>query len=252
MTTGNFRFYIKLRITLNIPARVIHDELNSVYGDEASDLSTVERWSKLFREGREEIEDKARPGRPVTETTPENIVQIRLLIDDGLYITIKSNQERTNLSYGTVQRTIRDYLKIRKITARYMPKDLTDLQRAERVRICKQNLEKFHQGTWRLCDIITGDETRGIKIHHDNGRPHVHKDVSDYLESEGLAKIPYPPNSPDLSPCDFWLFDLIKNNLTDQDDSESLHDAVTDFMHSLNRDNYKKTFVKWIERMRLC
>jgi hypothetical protein len=33
------------------------------------------------------------------------------------------------------------------------------LQRAERVRICKHNLAKFHQGTWRLCDIITGDES---------------------------------------------------------------------------------------------
>ncbi len=60
-------------------------------------------------------------------------------------------------------------------------------------------------------------ETRGIKIHHDNSRPHVHKDVSNYLESEGLTIIPHPPNSPDLSPCNFCLFDLTKDNLTDQD-----------------------------------
>ena len=56
----------------------------------------------------------------------------------------------------------------------------------------------------------------------------------------------HPANSLDLSPCDFWLFDLIKDNLNDQDDSESLHDAVIDFMNSLNRDEYKKTFEKWI------
>ncbi len=80
----------------------------------------------------------------------------------------------------------------------------------------------------------------------------MYKDVSDYLESEGLTIIPYPPNSPDLSPCDFWLFDLIKDNLIDQDDSESLHDAVIDFMNSLNPNEYKKTFEKWIERMQLC
>jgi hypothetical protein len=82
--------------------------------------------------------------------------------------------------------------------------------------------------------------TLGIKIHHDNGRPHVHRDVSDYLESEGLAIMPHPPHSPDLSPCDFWLFDLIKENLSDQDDSESLHGAVRDFMNSLDRAEYKK------------
>ena len=62
----------------------------------------------------------------------------------------------------------------------------------------------------------------------------------------------HPANSLDLSPCDFWLFDLIKDNLNDQDDSESLHDAVIDFMNSLNRDEYKKTFEKWIQRMQLC
>jgi histone-lysine N-methyltransferase SETMAR len=94
--------------------------------------------------------------------------------------------------------------------------------------------------------------TRGIKIHHDNGRPHVHKDVFDCLESERLTIILHPPYSPDVSPCDFWLFDSIKDNLNDQDDSESLHDAVIDFMNSLNRDEYKKTFEKWIERMQLC
>jgi hypothetical protein len=66
MTTENFRFYIKVRTTLSVPARVIHDELKSVYGDEVPGLSTVERWSKMFRDGREEIEAKARPGRPVT------------------------------------------------------------------------------------------------------------------------------------------------------------------------------------------
>ncbi|CAF1659913.1 unnamed protein product, partial [Rotaria magnacalcarata] len=33
------------------------------------------KCSKLFRDGRKEIEDKARPGRPITETTTENIEQ---------------------------------------------------------------------------------------------------------------------------------------------------------------------------------
>ena len=94
--------------------------------------------------------------------------------------------------------------------------------------------------------------TSRIKIHHDNGRPHIHKDVSNYLESEGLTIIPHPPNSPDLSPCDFWLFDLIKENLTDQNDSESLYDAVNEFMYSIHKEEYKKTFEKWIERIRLC
>jgi histone-lysine N-methyltransferase SETMAR len=92
----------------------------------------------------------------------------------------------------------------------------------------------------------------GIKHHHDNGRPHIHKDVVSYLESEGVTVMPHPPNSPDLAPCDFWLFDLIKQNLDDQDDSDSLYESVTKFMRSLKKEEYKKTFDKWTERMELC
>ena len=109
MSTENFRFYIKVRTALSIPAKLIHDKLTSVYGDEAPCLSTIERWSKLFRDCRAEIEDRARPGRPITETTTENIEQVRLLIDDDPYITTEGIQKRTDLSYGTVQRKISDH-----------------------------------------------------------------------------------------------------------------------------------------------
>ncbi|CAF3030180.1 unnamed protein product, partial [Rotaria sp. Silwood2] len=159
MSKENFRYYIKVRAALNIPASVIYDELYSVHGDEAPSYRTVRRWAQWFCEGREEIEDEARPGRSITETISENIEQVRLLIDDDPHITIEEMQEQTGLSHGTVQRIITDHLNLKKVTARYTPKDLTDFQRAERVQICKQNLAKFQEGTWRLCDIITGDES---------------------------------------------------------------------------------------------
>ena len=53
MSTENFRFYIKTRNALNIQVRIIHDELYSVYGGQAPSIRTVERWSRLFRDGRE-------------------------------------------------------------------------------------------------------------------------------------------------------------------------------------------------------
>ncbi len=65
---------------------------------------------------------------------------------------------QSGLSHGTVQRIISDHLKLKKITAHYVPKYLTDSQRAERVRICQENLSTFEQGIWRLCDVVTGDE----------------------------------------------------------------------------------------------
>ena len=142
MTTENFRFYIMVRTALHIQTRIIHDELYTVYGDEASSLGTVERWPMFFREGREEVEDEAWPGRPITQTTSDNIEKVRLLISDDPYSTIEEVQEQTGLNYGTIHRIITDHLHLRKISARYVPKQMTDLQRAERFRICKENSRK--------------------------------------------------------------------------------------------------------------
>ncbi|CAF3370476.1 unnamed protein product [Rotaria socialis] len=299
--------------------------------------NTVVRWSKLCREGREGIEDEPRPGRPVTETTSDNIEKVRRLIDNDPYLTIDEIQVETGLSHGTTQRIVSGHLKLKKITDRWIPNQLTDSQRAERVRICQENLAKFKQGIWWLCDVVTGDEswfyhkqlgrkssnaawtasgetpptvvqrshfapktlfciffkttgpvlihhvergqtidhdyyinnylrplvneikkqrsssaTHAIKIHHDNARLHVHEDVSTYLESQGIMKMLQPPNSPDITPSDFWLFDLIKQNLTDPRSSVSLHRVVAKVMFSINEDEYKKVFDKWIEWMKLC
>ncbi|CAF3204735.1 unnamed protein product, partial [Rotaria sp. Silwood2] len=159
MEKENFRFYIKVRTALNIRPTIIHDELRTVFGDEAPSFSTVARWSQWFREGREEIKDEARPGRPITETTSENIEQVRSIIDNDPHVTVEELQAETDLSHGTIQRIISDHLNLRKITARYIPKHLTNSQRAERVRICKENLAKFESGAWQLCDVVTGDES---------------------------------------------------------------------------------------------
>ncbi|CAF3359330.1 unnamed protein product, partial [Rotaria sp. Silwood2] len=88
---------------------------------EAPSYRTVARWAQWFREGREEIEDEERSGRPVTETTLDNIEEIRSVVNDDPYVTIAELQKHTGLNYGTVHRILSDHLELRKITARYIP-----------------------------------------------------------------------------------------------------------------------------------
>ena len=115
-------------------------KLFAVHGDQVPSLRTVDGWCKRFREGQDELEDEARPGRPVTETTSENIEQARLTIDDDSRVSIEELQEQTGFNYGTTQQQmITDHLRMTKITARYIPKQLTDFQWNERVRICEEN-----------------------------------------------------------------------------------------------------------------
>jgi hypothetical protein len=48
---------------------------------------------------------------------------------------------------------------MRKLTSRLIPHELSDQNRKERVEACQKNLAKFQEGKWRLCDVITGDES---------------------------------------------------------------------------------------------
>ena len=64
----------------------------------------------------------------------------------------------SSLSRGTIERIIHDHLKLKKITSRWVPHQLTEQNRQDRVRICQENLAKFEDDKWRLCDVVTGDE----------------------------------------------------------------------------------------------
>ena len=92
----------------------------------------------------------------------------------------------------------------------------------------------------------------GLKLHHDNARPHQTNDVKAYLQEEGMTLMRHPPYSPDLAPSDFWLFGYLKRQLTSYPDSNSLQQAVTKELRAIPKDEFKKTFQKWIERMKLC
>ena len=48
---------------------------------------------------------------------------------------------------------------MRKITSRWVPHLLSDQNRADRVRLCREYLAKFKNQSWRFGDVVTGDES---------------------------------------------------------------------------------------------
>ncbi|XP_068204662.1 protein GVQW3-like [Palaemon carinicauda] len=46
----------------------------------------------------------------------------------------------------------------------------------------------------------------GWLLHHDNSPSHTSLLVRQFMAGKNLAAVPHPPYSPDLAPCDFWLF----------------------------------------------
>jgi histone-lysine N-methyltransferase SETMAR len=283
------------------------------------------------------LKDAYRSGRPITEFTHANIQLVSAVIEKNPWCSYDEIEAETSISRTTIFKIIHESLKMKKVTSRWVPHELTEKNRQDRVRLCKENLAKFKENKWRLCDVITGDEswfyhrkigkknsnsswikegesprtvvkrnqfepktmfsiffrstglvhltylesgksidnirylndclkpivnkinqqrplysTKNMKFHHDNARPHIHSSVKDYLNSENFIIMDHPPYLPDLAPSDFWLFDYIKQHLTSQKDAESLASEITRIVNSIPKQEYLKTFEKWLERMELC
>ena len=54
----------------------------------------------------------------------------------------------------------------------------------------------------------------GVKLLHDNASSHKCEVIKSFLASEKVKILNHPPYSPDLSPCDFFLFPSLKKMLS--------------------------------------
>ena len=66
----------------------------------------------------------------------------------------------------------------------------------------------------------------------------------------GIKTVPQPPYSPDLSPCDFWLFPKLKENRYET--IEEIKEAVTKVIDTLKQEDFHGAFQKSLERYNKC
>ena len=67
-------------------------------------------------------------------------------------------------------------------------------------------------------------ETRSWLLHHDNAPAHNALGIRKFLGKNNIAALEQPPCSPDLAPCDFFLFPTLKEVIkgTRFQDSEAI------------------------------
>ena len=66
----------------------------------------------------------------------------------------------------------------------------------------------------------------------------------------GIKTVPYPPYSPDLAPCDFWLFPKLRG--CRYETIEEIKEAVTKVIDTLTQEDVHGTFQKLLERCNKC
>ena len=93
--------------------------INKAYGRAAMSRADVYRWYARFRDGREDVKDDARSGRPSTARTDENVESVRRLLSEDRRTKLQATADRLNIGKETVRRIVTEDLGKIKICVRF-------------------------------------------------------------------------------------------------------------------------------------
>ncbi|KAG8229667.1 hypothetical protein J437_LFUL010152 [Ladona fulva] len=101
----------------------------------ALSYSQVSRRLKDFKEGREEVIEEPRAGRPSTSTPDDNLDRVRNLLNSDCRLSVPLNVETLNIPKTIAHELVTDKLDVSKVCAKLIPKLLTDDQKNHRVTV---------------------------------------------------------------------------------------------------------------------
>ncbi|KAG5321876.1 MOS1T transposase, partial [Pseudoatta argentina] len=228
-----------------------HRLLVEAYGEAALSERSCREWFQKFKNGKFDIEDKERSGKPKVHEDAE----LEALLDEDSCQT----QKQLALTLGATQQAISHRLKslgmIQK-QGNWVPYELKRRNVERRFSICEMLLVRHKQKGF-LHRTVTGDEkwihydnpkkrkswgylgaiyqtqlmrlSRALKekrahcysrhdkiiLLHDNARPHVAAPVKTYMETLNWEVLPHPPYS-DIAPSDYHLFRSMAHGLSEQ------------------------------------
>ncbi|KAG5318563.1 SETMR methyltransferase, partial [Pseudoatta argentina] len=118
------------------------------------------KWRREFKNGRTSVHDDQRSGRPsiLTDDIVEKIENA--LRDDRRFTVDELSPMFPQISRPLLHETISETLGYRKLSARWVPKQLTDQHKLNRVEAGQEFLRRYKlHGDEFLRSIVTGDET---------------------------------------------------------------------------------------------
>ena len=112
-----------------------------------------------------------------------------------------------------------------------LPSHYVEVLREFRKRFLGKRPALFKSGQWHF--------------QQDNAPVHNSILVTDYLTKMGIKTVPPPPYSPDLAPCDFWLFSKLRG--CRYETIEEMKEAVTKVIDTLTQEDFHGASQKLLE-----
>ena len=159
-----YRSVIKFLFLQKKSPSTIHEEMLAVYKDDCPSYDVVKHWCKQFKCGRLSVHDEPRSGRPSMSSDRNIVRQIESFIMEDRRVTISNIVEKVGISRGSIYNIIHDELHMNKVSARWIPRLLTPLQKQNRAECSQQLLDMCNTDEDNFFSrLVTVDESW---IHH--------------------------------------------------------------------------------------
>jgi hypothetical protein len=86
----------------------------------------------------------------------------------------------------------------------------------------------------------------------ENSMYHNDRKITTEISDAKLESLPHPPYSPDLSPCDFWLFGMLKQEMKDWlfQTVEEIVTTMKTIWKGLALEKVQSVFFNWIKHFK--
>ena len=202
------------------------------YGEDTINKSTLYEWCKQFRDGRELVTDL--PGRGGTRASCAtavnacNIAEIEELVMEYRWMTILELSTLIGISTGSAETIVHAHLNLSKVSARWVPRQLTLFHKEHRAHISKDLLARHEEeGRTFLHRIVTSDATW---VHHFTPESKESSKQWKHSSSPTPEKFRARPSAGKVMASVFWDFRVV------------IHIDYLSKGHKINAAYYQKAF----------
>ena len=135
------RAVIKYLCKKGMRLKQIQEDFMETFGKE-SPYSTVKKREAEFKRGRESVEDDGLFGRPKDAAADENVKVMHTLVMCDRR-DLQSIASEMGIRFGAVQSILTDILGMLKVSAKWVPRMLTDYQKRARLAISRYPLSRL-------------------------------------------------------------------------------------------------------------
>ena len=154
------RAYIKARSKLGCSLKKLMTEISTAFRPSCVSYDTVRWWKKKFESGVESIKNAPKSGRPKSASCKEIVSKIKEIIEGDARFTVRDIARKVGISLSKLHHILKKHLKVRKISAGWVPHLLTDEQKRQPVKVAKKLLQMFPKyDKKQFANVFTGDET---------------------------------------------------------------------------------------------